>query len=357
MGIPECIIEFKRKSRDMRWRSARGVVALVLKDTTAAVKGKTVTYKSFEEIKETDWTPENYDLLRLTFLGEPSKVIVDVIDDFTTETKNLDKSLNKLSYFKFNYLAVPEIPADNVAKVEAWITKMRGKGRTYKAVLTGVKAKNEKALINFTTKGIKVGEKAYSTESYTARVAGILAGLPATQSITYHVLEEVTEITAHDDENAAVDNGELILTNDGEKIKFVRGVTAMTEVGLGEIEDFKKIKILDTADLIKADIMDTWENYYVGKVMNTYPNKVLFFGAVKGYLNNLQKQELLDPNVDVASDVAFEAQKKWIKSTGVDTTVLSDQEIKEYNTGSNVFGYAEFRIADAMEDLKLDLYM
>lgn len=357
MGIPECIIEFKRKARDMRWRSARGVVALVLKDTTAAIKGKTVTYKSFEEIKETDWTPENYDLLRLTFLGEPSKVIVDVIDDFTAGTKNLDKALDKLSYFKFNYLAVPEIPTESVAKVEAWITKMRKKGRTYKAVLTGVKTKTEKALINFTTKGIKVGEKAYSTEAYTARVAGILAGLPATQSITYHVLEEVTEITAHDDENAAVDNGELILTNDGEKIKFVRGVTAMTEVGLGEIEDFKKIKILDTADLIKADIMDTWENYYVGKVMNTYPNKVLFFGAIKGYLNNLQKQELLDPNVDVASDVAFEAQKKWIKSTGVDTTVLSDQEIKEYNTGSNVFGYAEFRIADAMEDLKLDLYM
>ncbi len=357
MGIPECLIEFRRKALDMRWRSARGVVALVLKDTTGTVKGKTVTYKSFDEVKESDWTEDNYDFLRLTFLGEPSKVIVEVIDDFAAGDKTLDKGLEKLEYFKFNYLAVPEIPSDSVAKVEAWITKMRKKGRTYKAVLTGVKSKTEKGLINFTTKGIKVKDKAYSTEAYTARVAGILAGLPSTQSITYHVLEEVTEITVHDDENAAVDNGELILTNDGEKIKFVRGVTAMTEVGLGEIEDFKKIKILDTADLIKADIQDTWENYYVGKVMNTYPNKVLFFGAIKGYLDSLRKQELLDPNVINEADVAFEAQKKWIKGTGVDVTTMTEQELKEFNTGSYVFGYAKFRIADAMEDLKLELYM
>ena len=334
MGIPECLIEFRRKALDMSWRSARGVVALVLKDTTGTVKGKTVTYKSFDEVKESDWTEDNYDFLRLTFLGEPSKVIVEVIDDFAAGDKTLDKGLEKLEYFKFNYLAVPEIPSDSVAKVEAWITKMRKKGRTYKAVLTGVKSKTEKGLINFTTRGIKVKDKAYSTEAYTARVAGILAGLPSTQSITYHVLEEVTEITVHEDENAAVDNGELILTNDGEKIK-----------------------ILDTADLIKADIQDTWENYYVGKVMNTYPNKVLFFGAIKGYLDSLRKQELLDPNVTNEADVAFEAQKKWIKETGVDVTTMTEQELKEYNTGSYVFGYAKFRIADAMEDLKLELYM
>lgn len=357
IGIPKCLVEFKRRAKDMRFRSARGVVALILKDATSAVKGKTLEYKSFEEIKESDFNASNYDFLRLAFMGEPFKVIVEVIDDFVSEQRSLDKALTHLEYLKFNYLAIPELPKSSNASVEAWVTKMRKKGRTYKAVLSGVTAKNEKGLINFTTKGIKVKDKSYTTESYTARVAGILAGLPATESITYHVLPEVTEITVHDDENSAVDNGELILTNDGEKVKFVRGVTAMTTVDLGEIEDFKKIKILDTADLIKADIMETWENYYVGKVMNTYPNKLLFFGAIKGYLNELQKQELLDPNAKVESDIDFEAQKKYLRSIEVDLTKLTPQEIREYNTGSSVFGYAEFRIADAMEDLSLKLYM
>lgn len=359
MGIPELIIEFRKKALDFRFRSEKGVMALILKETTPASKAKTLTFTDFKEVKEDDFTADNYNFIKLAFMGNPTKVIVETVDDFNQAemTKDLTQALKNLELKIFSYLAIPELPEEKGTDIETWITTQRKAGKAFKAVLNGVTANNEKGLINFASEGIQVGEKTYTGLQYTPRIAGILAGLPSTQSCTYYVLEEVDAVTAIEDETAAVDAGKLILTNDGEKIKIVRGVTALTQVDDGELEDFKKIKILDTADMIRNDIVKTWNDYYVGKVMNTYPNKCLFFAAVKGYLDELQKQDILDPSKENIIDIDMEEQKKYISKKGIDISKLLEQEIKEYNTDSYVFAEAEIKIADAMEDLKLKFYM
>ncbi|MDM0139830.1 hypothetical protein QSP58_18010 [Clostridioides difficile] len=79
MGLPSAIIEFQRRSRTVKFRSQKGIVALILKDSTATKKSYSIDFLT--DINEAEFTKENYDYIRLAFLGKPSKVIIEVIND------------------------------------------------------------------------------------------------------------------------------------------------------------------------------------------------------------------------------------------------------------------------------------
>ena len=225
MGLPEINIVFRSLAVSAIERSERGIVALVVKDSTATKNS--YTFKKFAEVMPEDFTSDVYDYIRLAFLGNPTKVIVEVIND--TNERTINTVLKDLQSKKFNYLAVPGIDGGETEIVSSWIVDCREEGKMYKAVLPNVEADNE-AIINFATTGIKVGEKTYTTEVYCARIAGILAGLPLTRSATYFVLDEVDEITEHEDPDASIDAGKLILVNDGVKIKIGRGVNSLKTI-------------------------------------------------------------------------------------------------------------------------------
>ena len=52
-------------------------------------------------------------------------------------------------------------------------------------------------------------------------------------------------------------------------------------------EDMKKIKIIDSLDLIRDDIKASFEENYIN-VVNSHENKMLFIGAVNQYFKSLQ---------------------------------------------------------------------
>ena len=61
---------------------------------------------------------------------------------------------------------------------------------------------------------------------------------------------------------------------------------------------------------------------------------------------------MLDPGkTTVGIDMA--AQSAYLVSIGVDISELTDQQIKEYNTGDKVFIAASVKILDTIEDVKL----
>ena len=55
----------------------------------------------------------------------------------------------------------------------------------------------------------------------------------------------------------------------------------------------------------------------------------------------------------VSIDLA--AQEAYLKSTGVDTSKMTEQAIKEADTGSKVFLAASIKILDAIEDIDLTI--
>jgi hypothetical protein len=362
MGLPKINIDFKRKAQSVINRSAMGIVSLILRDSTNLALSSTIEYQSFKEVKKEDFSPENYDYIDKAFLGEPNKVIIERLD---SEATDYSAALARLNNKKWNYLAIPSIAELEGESVATWITEKRDNDKkTFKAVLPNQAADHE-GIINFTTEGILVGGKTYSAAQYTPRIAGILAGLPFTRSATYFVLPEVESITDHEDPNADIDNGELILVNDGENIKIGRGVNslvtipevAVTETTVDKTEDFKKIKVVEIMDMIQDDIRDTFNKNYVGKVPNIYDNQVLFFTSVNAYFDTLEDDEILDRNFDNKAKVNLEAQRQAWESIGTDTTDWDDQKVKEMSFKSNVFADGSIKIVDAMEDLDFQIFI
>ncbi|QEK13726.1 phage tail sheath protein (plasmid) [Crassaminicella thermophila] len=349
MGLPQINIEFSGKAVSAVERSARGIVALILKDDTGTFDTK--EYTSVDEIETTDWTADNLDYIKKTFMGTPSKVICERLDTTATD---YNAALTRLESKKWNYLAIPSLT--NATDIVTWIKGKRDNDKkTFKAVLPNASTADHEGIINFTTVDIKTADKKYTTAEYCCRIAGILAGLPFNRSATYYVLPEVENITESATPDADIDNGQLILVNDGEKIKIGRGVNSLVSTTTEKTEDFKKIKIIEIMDMIKDDIRDTFNDHYVGKVPNIYDNQVLFFTSVNAYFKGLAGDEILDPNFPNKADVDVEAQRLAWESIGTDTSTLNDQQVKEKSFRSNVYAKASIKIVDAMEDLEFSI--
>ncbi len=349
MGLPEITVEFSSLAVSAIQRSQRGIAALILKDDTGEFDSK--EYRSTLDIDEDDWTDANLDLIQKTFLGVPSKIIVERL---ATTAENYTAALTRLASKRWNYLAIPGIGSEDVATVATQVKTWRDTDKkTFKAVLPSNTGDHE-GIINFATADIVVGETTYTVSQYTARIAGILAGLSLTRSATYYVLSEVESITESADPDTDIDAGKFILINDGEKIKISRGVNSLTTVGEGQSDDWKKIKIIEGHDLVKEDIRRTFEDEYVGQVNNSYDNQVLFITAVNAYLKGLEG-DVLDPSADNRVSIDVEAQRAAWEGSGIDTSSWDDQKVKETSFGSKVFLTGTLKFLDAIEDLDFQI--
>ena len=350
MGLPQIIIDFNGKAVTAIKRSQLGIVALILKDDVQTAD--TVTYKSIEDVPTEAWAPESLDYIQLAFMGTPSKIIIERLP---TTAIDYNAALTRLNNKRFNYLAIPGIEDKDTTTIATWIkTKRDNNKKTFKAILPNSEADHE-GIINFTTTGIKVGEKVYTTAEYTARIAGILAGLPFTRSSTYYELNEIDTITEIEDPDAAVDKGELILINDGENIKIGRGVNSLTTTTGKKTEDFKSIRVMEVQDLIKDDIRTTFDKNYIGKHNNIYDNQVLFIRSINAYYDGLEGEEILDPNFDNKAEIDVRKQRLAWEGIGRDTSEWDDQKVKEMSFKKNVFLARNIKIVDAIEDLDMDI--
>ena len=353
MGLPQINIEFYSKAVSAVQRSAMGIVALILRDETLLAANSIVTLKSVEDITTNEWTVDNADYLNKTFLGTPSKVIVVRAG----EEELIADALKRLNSLKFNYLAMPDATSEEVTTIVSWTKSKRANDRkTVKAIVANSKA-DDKGIINFTTEGIVVGAKTYTAQQYTGRIAGILAGLPFTRSSTYYELAEVEAIVEHDTPNEDIDNGELILINDGEVHKIGRGVNSLTTLTANEKADYKKIKVVEVMDMIHDDIRDTFDKEYVGKIINIYDNQILFIVAVNAYFKTLAADNILDPNSTNKAEIDVASQRLAWEGIGTDTSAWSDEQVKANAFGSSVFLGGNVKIADAMEDLDFKIFV
>lgn len=350
MGLPKILIEFKTLAETLIARSERGIVAVILKDNSNSTE--THTYTKETDIVKSHYTAVNFAYLSLIFKGNPSKVIVERVQTDGDITSTLERLKNK----KWYYLTVPDITDEEKETVLEYIKEQRAQyHKTFKAVLPNCAAGVE-GIVNFTTDNIKVGTKTYGTSEFCPRIAGILAGLPLNRSATYYVLSEVESITESETPDEDVDNGKLILINDGTKIKIARGVNSLTEFTNEKSQDFSKIKIVEAIDMIRDDIRTTFEDEFVGKVENSYDNKIVFIAAINKYFKDLASRGVLYDQFDNKAEIDVEATREWLSQTK-DVSAWEDEQIKTANTGTNVFVKANIQIQDAIEDLHFGIYI
>lgn len=354
MGLPKLNIIFKSKGGSAVKRGERGIVALILKDKEKVKPTKILTITDIPEKLSKD----NQEQIILALMGgvnPPKQVIIYVLDD---TAENYNEALKYLEVTKFNYLAVPFIEKEAATEISTWIKGLRDtKDIKVKAVLPHINSDHE-GIINLDTDNIEVDDKVYSATQYCSRIAGILAGCPLNMSVTYQKLPEVTDVPHLTKEEAdkAIDEGKLIIINDGEKCKIARGVNSLTSTTKDKGEEFKKILIIDKNDMWHDDVKRTVEDNYLGKYANTYDNKIILLSSIQAYNDQLELEGLMDnSNVDYNKVfIDIDSQRNYLKSIGEKVDKMNEQQIKEANTKDKVFIASNIKWTDAMEDFNIN---
>lgn len=354
MSLPSINITFASAAASAITRGERGIVALILKD--AASPG----FFSIQLVSEIPaaLSAANKKFITDALIGgvkPPLKVIIYVL---ATGAANYSVAQAYLETVKWDYLAVPAIlDADRTAMI-TWAKGLRDTlNKKVKLVIDSVEADHE-GVINFDTTTLIAGAVTNTTKDYTARIAGLLAGTPLQVSATFQVLSEIDDVTQRLTKtqlDTAIDAGKFDVFNDGVKCKVARAVNSLTTTTADKGASFKKIKIIDTLDLIYSDIKATAEDFYVGKYANSYDNKVLLIQAINGYFDQLVIDGILDPTATNICTIDLASQRAYLVSIGVDVTGMTDQQIKEYNTNDKVFLVASIKPLDAIEDISLGI--
>ena len=347
MGLPIIDISFKELAKSAVIRSQRGIVALILKDTTKA----SLTVFDEGDIPSS-LTKENQGLIKDVLKGSPNKIELFVLGTGT----NISEALTYFEGIEFNLMCMPSAETSDVTAIKTFIKKMNEVVK-YKcdAILANENADSE-SIINYTANNIVVGGKSVTTANHTARIAGLIEGTPLHQSITFATLSDVDSIENLTKEQAdtRIDNGELILVREMGKVRVARGVNSLTSLTDVKGNAFQKIKLRKILNLIHNDLRRVIVEKYIGKVPNNYDNKCVLITEIKNYLDELATEQLIEKVNTVGIDLI--AQKKWLKdNTNLDVDVMSEQEIKEANTQSNVFIAISLKVVDAMEDIVIGI--
>ena len=361
MGLPKVHVSFTEAAKTFVTRADIGIVGLILRDSIPAKNP--VEIINTEDIPDT-LTEANKKQLELAIMGAeraPKKVVAYVIspneeggEGEEPVVRDYQEAFDYFNGVTIDYLAVPDVLTDDrVNDVVTWVTTARADGRTVKAVLPNTASDNV-GIINFATNSVVDDDITYSAAQYCARIAGMLASIPITESATYKALYELTgcEKLSKAAMDEAIDAGKLIVFWDGEKVKIARGVNSFQTTTATMGAQFKKIRIIEIMDTIQSDIKKLAEDYYIGRFSNSYANKCILLSAIGDYLNELQNQQVIRV---INCDIDEAANRKYLISKGIDVSEMSDTDIREANTDDKVFLTATLSLYDAIEDIILPI--
>lgn len=354
MPLPNIHIAFQHAASTAVQRSQKGTVALIVRDPAALGPLRLTAAAQIPK----DLEAANAAYLSRAFIGHvsaPRQVLAYVLDE---DADSLDQALAWLATQRFDYLAgPPDITQEECAALKAWIAAQREAHQGCKAVLPHTAA-NSEGIINFTTDSCKTADgQTLDAAQMCSRMAGLIAGTPMREACTYAPLPELSDCKRLSQAagDAAVDAGELILIHDGVRVKVGRAVNSLTAAPDGKSQAYRKIKIIELLDMLALDVRRTIADSYIGRP-NSYDEKLVLVTAVRTYFEQLEQESLLQKGgSSVGVDVR--AQAAWLAGQGVDVAALSEQEIKEHNTGSHVFLSASVSPLDAIEDVSLLISM
>lgn len=372
-GLPQVLINFRTQGTTAIKRSARGIVAMILHD---GGKNEIQQFRISDtaDIPDEILSEKSVELVKLCLKGTPLRVLLYVIPDADTEIEpdghltDQNDVLGLIQSVKWNWVCNPTSTGTEQADLSSWVIAQRNnKRKTFKAVCAKQAADHE-GIVNFCTDDI-VAENGtdengdpvytiYNAVQYTARIAGILAGLALDRSATYFSLTEVQSVESYTDIEERIDKGQLLLFDeqDGNGVKIARACNSLTTFTTDKGEDFRYIKIIEALDLITDDVRDTFKKYYVGKVINDYNHKMLFITAVLVYFDEI-KGNVLDRDGKNTVDIDEQAQLNYAKLKGEKTEDMSAMEIRKYNTGTKVMLAGNIKPVNAMEDLAINFVM
>jgi len=349
-------VVFVAAARESIRRSERGTVGMIIKNTTVPDANPAIIY-SEKDIPD-ELSDDNKEQIKFALKGNdttPRKLVVYVLKK---EAENYDEALSYFEIKKVNWLCFPTVKTDGQEEeIVTWVKTQREGRNKVKAILPDNTADCE-GIINYATNSVTINEKEYKPEAFCSRIAGLLAGTSYKISSTYAVLEEITDCEKLDKDalDAAVDAGKFVLFYDGEKVKVARGVNSLVNVKKGKSDPWKKIRVVETMDMMHDDLVILAEDNYIGKYPNTYSNKCLLLSAINAYFKEMERNGLIQDytiTLDVEKIKDYIIENKGISRD--DAESMSDEEVKKQYTDDKVFLAASVTIVDVMEDIELEI--
>lgn len=358
IGLPSLTIAFQKAAQATANRSKKGFVGVFVRDA----KAQGVHALTSPALIPSELGADNQAYIQRAFTGsdrgEPSKVVAVVIAPGTEDTTALGAGLKLIENQTLDYIAPPpDVTEDEKTVLETWVKARRAEHFTEKLVEPNPDTPpDHMGIISFTETddALAKGTTTYAAAEYASRIAGVLAGTPQSMSATNAALEELTAVTPRSEAEqiAAINAGNLILIHDGQVAKIARAVNSLTTIPANGNADWCKIKICEGLDLITYYLRTTVQNQYLGRFQNTYDNKCLLIAAILEYLQYLEGAGVLNPG-ESWCQIDLDAQTNWLKAQGVEVASMTEQEIREAQTGSWVFISCGGRLVDAMEDFEV----
>lgn len=357
MGLPR--IKYRNESEGVvsTVEAQRGVALLVLKDATKT--DQVYEYLSFADVSLGDWTGDNYTLIRYVYdpaVFNPTRLIVIRIGTAETFTKARDiiedRNLN------FNWGCFPEATTTDNTAIISYIESKRNDQtelQFWKWILhsPGVVIDKE-FIVNFTTVGIEINGVAVASGKFLPKILGLRCGVPFTQSLIVHAVRfpEVTAFTRAADEDLAIDNGEMILVKRRGLIRIGDDVNSFITFIPAKDERFSSNSIMDRVDFINESQVITWEQRWRGAITTAYGNKLAVSQSFTSFLFEQQQAGLLEATFENRTEIDLDQHAVIAIALGIDPTTLSDQEIRNIDTGNTIYLKNIVRMPGVAKDLE-----
>jgi len=340
IGLPSITITFSKLAATAVSRSERGIVCLVVRG------GDAITVDKYRYLADVETTAPGYDFIADAFLATPNFVYV-VTAPTDASFADIRAELDGIG---FNWLACDDttITSDIVSYIKS--RNLASKGKKVKAVVyNATPVPNDQHIVNFTTASLKKAgaDEAVDGDTYTARIAGILAALPFTRSCTYYKLDDLAWVEEPSDVDAAINAGKLVLINNYGEPMIARGVNSLTTLSSGVTSEFQKITIVEAMDMILEDIYSTFRDSYIGKFKNKVDNQYLFIAAVNGYFSQLTKEDVLDPSFENIAEIDVDTQRaSWLAEGKSEAADWDETTVKNMTFKSNIYLKGSIKILD-----------
>lgn len=274
---------------------ARGTVAIPLKTFSGtATASKFYTIEKATEAKEL-FGDANISSIKLILAGGAKNVLVYTLP----AQPDYDAVRDAFEARHFNVFVFDgETTAAEQDKTLLWVKRNREERKHFYFVTGGSASDDQDPtagnarttrlsddyVINLISGG-EVGGVTYSSGKYAAYIAGLVAGTPINQSVTYTQvpLDDVTKRLRNSEIETALRAGSLVLVHDGENVKIEQGLTA------GKT----KIRAISARQQIATDIERTARDNYIGRLDNNEDGQMALINAIKAYLETLETNNVL----------------------------------------------------------------
>ena len=348
---PSISIAFKTLATTAIQRSERGTVCLILQDTKATQKW--YTFKTIADVETEKWDKDSIKYINLAMHYGAFKILVRVIQS----GEDTSKVLKDLEMRKFNWLAYPKASETEDQTVVNWVKQQFGNtgaiGKTVKYVSSFADKTDHVAIVELANGGTyKSIYGDFTAQEYTVAIAGLIAGMPLNRSADNYTMSDLKSVEDYEPKL-----GKFSLYNDEEVVKVNYGVNSKTTFDSTWKKDTRKIKVVEGMCFIVDDIRDTFKNYWLGKYINDYDNKMNFCSNITKVYFKEMSPNILNGDYDNKVEIDIEAHKKVIITDGLEVNSMTDLEILQYPTGEDVYLTGDVRFVDTMASFSLTMAM